>query len=294
MSTVSTIHPPNHHDATLPEDPYCYGWRYVRVRQADGTETVDQRPLTLEDVLHPETGDFIVESVAHDNDRSFLKYVFKFRLADDPHAAVVSDCRIDWNLSGIRPLGPDVAVFLEVMRQLDWTTLNVAAERVQPALVVEVTSPRTRVNDVETKFNYYHRARVPLYVIVDAVDEAREPRRLELHVYRYQPQGYEPIAPDPRGLICLETVDVWLGVVRDSVLGGDRVACFDAVTGDEIGDYTVVTRAAEQAMTRAKAEAESRAHAETHARAEAARAESEARAGRCGNEGRHPDCSCRR
>ncbi len=58
MSTVSTSRPP-----TRPPDdadPFRYGWRYVSVRGPDGTETLDQVPLTLEDVLFPETGDFIV------------------------------------------------------------------------------------------------------------------------------------------------------------------------------------------------------------------------------------------
>ena len=157
MSTVSTIHAPEQPAAGQPDDPFRYGWRYVRVQQPDGTETSDQIPLTLEDVLHPETGDFIVQTDPHDNDSAYLKYVFKSRLANDPHAAVISDCRVDWNLSGIKPLGPDVAVFFDVMHHRLWATLNVAAERVTTALVVEVTSPATRTNDVEIKFDYYQR-----------------------------------------------------------------------------------------------------------------------------------------
>jgi colicin import membrane protein len=49
-------------------DPYRYGWRYVTVAGPDGTETIDQIPLTLEDVLFPEVGDFIVQTDAHDWD----------------------------------------------------------------------------------------------------------------------------------------------------------------------------------------------------------------------------------
>ena len=77
----------------------------------DGTESFDQIPLTLEDVLFPEVGDFIVQTDAHDSDVRYLKGVFKSRLTGDPTAAVVSDCRVDWNLQGVRPLGPDIAVF---------------------------------------------------------------------------------------------------------------------------------------------------------------------------------------
>ena len=80
MSTVSTSPPTN-----LPpdeSDPFRYGWRYVTVRAADGTETLDQVPLTLEDVLFPEKGDFIVQTDLHDTDMSYLKYVFNARLAE--------------------------------------------------------------------------------------------------------------------------------------------------------------------------------------------------------------------
>ena len=50
---------------------------------------------------------------------------------------------------------------------MDWATLDVAAEGARPALVVEVTSPSTRENDLGTKPDFYHRAGVPLYVIAD-------------------------------------------------------------------------------------------------------------------------------
>ena len=58
MSTV-TRHP------DVPSDPYRYGWRYMRVKQLDGTEIFDQVPLTLEDVLFPQVGDFIANCSAH-------------------------------------------------------------------------------------------------------------------------------------------------------------------------------------------------------------------------------------
>ena len=72
---------------------------------------LDQVPLTLEDVLFPEVGDFIVQSTPHNRDLMYLKSVCDSRLAGDPHAEVFSDCRVDWNLPGVRPLGPDIAVF---------------------------------------------------------------------------------------------------------------------------------------------------------------------------------------
>ncbi len=193
MSTVSTSKRPI---PPLPKpDPYRYGWRYVRVEGPDGSVSFDQVPLTLEDVLFPEVGDFIVQADAHIGDWTYLRVVFKARLAGDPAAVVITDCRVDWNIPGVRPLGPDFAVFFDVKQHRDWATLDVAAEGARPVLVVEITSPDTRQNDLVAKVDYYYRAGVPLYVITDAKDEHDGGRRLELIAYRHTPAAYERIAP---------------------------------------------------------------------------------------------------
>src|SRR5207248_7798452 len=99
MSTVAKSRPPR---PPGPEpDPYRYGWRYVRVVAPDGTETFDQVPLTLEDVLFPQVGDFIVQTRRHNVDVKYLADVYEARLAGDPGAVVISDCRVDWNLAGV-------------------------------------------------------------------------------------------------------------------------------------------------------------------------------------------------
>jgi Uma2 family endonuclease len=281
MSTVSRSRAPEPRPDE--SDPFRYGWRYVRVRGPDGTESFDQIPLTLEDVLFPETGDFIVQTDPHDNDVNYLKDVFKSRLADNPRTAVVSDCRVDWNLTDVRPLGPDIAAFSNLRRHRPWRTLDVAAEGVRPLLVVEVTSPETRVNDVDTKVDYYHRARVPLYVIVDAIVDDGQERRLRLIGYRYTRAGYRLIEPDARGWLWLGPVRVWLGITQERRLGYDRVACYDPETDEELGDYTAVVQALAlekaartAAETRAVEEAKAREQAEQQAAAEVARAAADA------------------
>ncbi len=277
MSTVSTsgVHVP----AGPEPDPFRYGWRYVKRVGPDGEETLDQIPLSLEDVLFPETGDFIVQTDAHNSDLTYLKDVFKARLAGQATTVVVSDCRVDWNLPGVRPLGPDIAVFADVELHRDWATLDVAAEGARPLLVVEVTSLDTRQNDVGKKVDFYYRAGIPLYVIADVLEEDDFERRLELIVYRHTPDGYERIKPDKRGWIWLEPIGVWLGIAPEARLGYDRLACFDPATGEEIGDYTAISQALEAAETRAAEisqtlEAEGRARADAETRA----AEAETRA----------------
>jgi len=75
------------------------------------------------------------------------------------------------------------------------------------------------------------------------------------------------VAPDEKGRVWLEPVGLWLGVKTNPDTGGDCVALIDPATGLEIGDYTAIRRAREEAQARA-AEAETRAsHAEARATA---------------------------
>jgi Uma2 family endonuclease len=266
-------------------DPYYYGWRYVRVVAPDGTERFDQVPLTARDVLFPQVDDFIVQTRRHNIDVRYLANVFEAQLAGDESAVVISDTRVDWNLEGIEPLGPDIAVFRGVRRDDDWETFDVAAERAKPLLVTEVTSPRTRKNDLKLKVDFYHQAKVPLYLIADATKKNGR-RRLRLIGYRYQRGGYQVLAADAQGRIVLERFGLSVGVTRDERSGNDRLACYDLKTGQELGDYAGVSEAlveaeaaARTAKQQTRAEAQARAEAEARARAEAeARAAAEARA----------------
>lgn len=264
---MSTTSQPPARPAVPPEaDPFRYGWRLVKTTRPDGTEDFDQIPLTLEDVLHPEEGDFIIQTPKHVADWVYLNQVFQARLADNPDAVVMSDCRIDWGVPGLKAHGPDVAVCFGVRRRYDWGTFDVAAQGSRPALVIEVVSPDYRDNDVTIKVDHYHRAGVPQYIIVDDLGND-EDRRLELVGYRYEPRGYRRQAPDEHGWLWLDAVRLWLGVV------GDRVACFDPETGLEIADYVTLTRDLTEANLELAAanqrslEAQARAEAEARERA---------------------------
>ena len=263
---MSTIEDSRVHPAPTPgseADPFRYGWRYVPAKQADGRVELEQIPLTLEDLLFPEEGDFAVQFPSHVNDCFSLKTVFDMRLAGDPEAVVLTDCRVDWNLPGVRPLGPDIAVFLGVPRDFDRGTLGLVEDAARPVLVVEVTSPDTRKNDFGIKKDFYHRAGVPLYVIVDARPGPKG-RRVKLHGFRHAPEGYDPLPLDDQGRLWIEPLGLWLAIADG------RVVCIDGATGEPIGN------AIEQA--RARADAEARAEAEARARAEwRAIAEAEAR-----------------
>ena len=257
---MSTIEDPRLQARPVPgsaDDPFRYGWRYVPVEQPDGRSELEQIPLTLEDLLFPEEGDFTVQYPSHVNDCLYLKIVLETRLAEDPEAVVLSDCRVDWNLEGVRPLGPDIAVFLGVPSDFDRGTLGLVEDSARPILVVEVTSPDTRKNDFGIKKDFYHRAGVPLYVIVDARPGPKG-RRVKLHGFRYSPEGYEPLPLDDRDRLWLEPLGLILAI-RDR-----RVSCIDAGTGETIG--TPLEQFQARAEADARAEAADRERVEAEAR----------------------------
>jgi len=223
----------------------------------------------------------------HTEDCYYLRGALKVRYAPDRSVVVLSDCGIYWDIPRLRHHSPDLAVIFGVKRRKDWSTFHVKVEKVRPVLIIEVTSPDTRVNDVKTKVEEYARAKVPHYVIVDAQEKKGEKRRLSFKCYRLVGKAYEAVPLDERGRAWLEPLGVWLGVRVDAETGGDRVALIDPATNETLGDHVAEAQARAQAIQRAAAEAQARAEAEAQARAaeaqarvatEKAEAESRARA----------------
>jgi hypothetical protein len=239
-------------------DPFRYGWRDIARQDADGSVVWERAPLTLLDVLHPQEGDYGVQSDAHTRRCAYLYDVIRARLAGDPTAVVLHDTLVDWGVPGLRPHAPDIAVFFGVRELKDWGIFDLRAEGARPALVIEVTSPHTATLDRSNKLEEYDVAGVPLYVIVDSVRRADRPE-LRLRGHELGPTGYGALATDARGQLWLAPVRLWLGL-RDG-----EVACFDA-EGRRLGDYQAVAAALEVAEERA-ATAEERASAEAEARA---------------------------
>ena len=269
--TTATPQPVPHTDADA--DPFRYGWRLVPRPTPDNPYHLEQVPLTLEDVLHPEEGDFIVHSDFHETDRMYLTAVLRARLEPSRRAIVLSDVRIAWDLPDLRAHGPDVMVIPGVRKRRNWSTFDAAVERARPALIIEIVSPDARENDVVIKVDHYARAGVAQYVIVDDTGRGGV-RRLRLLDYRLEAGAYHLQEPDADGRVHLAIADVWLGIRRD------HVVCYDAA-GREIGDYVTVVRQAAKAEARAKQAATRAKEAAVRARREAAaRVEAEERARR--------------
>lgn len=266
---------------------FDYGYRDIPKKLPNGEYEMVRIPLTLEDVLHPLMGDKHVLGDPHDEDCHYLKAVLKDRFAHDRTFVVFSDCGIFWDRPGLKHHSPDVSVIFGVKERKDWETFHVAIEKVRPALVVEVTSPKTRENDVTTKVAQYARAGVPHYVIADTHKRDGK-RRLTLIRYQLDNGTYRSMGTDANGRVWLEPVQLWLGVNVDPDTGGDRLVLIDPKTDEPIGDYTAVNRARAEAEERARAAADQaraadqRADAEVNARlaAEARTRELEAELGR--------------
>lgn len=225
-------------------DEFPYGWRYVERTGADGRVTIEQMPLTLDDLAHPQEGDQVTHSDIHQRICIYLYNVFRGLLASFPAAVVLHDVRIAWDTPELRAHGPDLAVIFGVREQKNWSTFDVASEGTRPRLIIEVTSPETRAIDLATKLEEYDLAGVELYVIVDLVQRKGQllPRLLG---YRQTPTVYATIAPDEQGRLWLEPLNVWLGIT------GETVRCYDQ-TGNMIADYNQLLTALDQSEQRVR------------------------------------------
>jgi colicin import membrane protein len=259
-------------------DPWRYGWRYVKRTGPDGAITTTRVPLTKEDLLHPQEDDFIVQSEAHDEDCHYLKTILTAHLADRPGVHVLHDHRIDWGVEGVGAHGPDFAVMESFPADWDvWRgTFYLAEFHARALLVIEVTSPTTRDQDLDDKVDQYYQAGVPFYVIVDRLYHGGEQPRLLAH--RAGQEGYERLKADAQGWLELEPIGLWLR------FEDGRLVCRDA-EGRRLRDYREVMLEAREAeirareeLDRARAESHARQEAEARAEAERARAEAEAQA----------------
>jgi colicin import membrane protein len=230
-----------------PEEKPFYGWRYIDHVGPDGKVEVETVLLTLEDVLHPQEGDVIPENPVHEGDRRYLSDVFHAREPRLDQGLVLSDCLVDWGVEGLGNHSPDISVFsgLKVRPPENAGTFRLRPSGGRCVAAIELVSPHTRSTDVEDKPEEYHRAKVPLFVLVD---QKREGGPRELRVFRYAPEEYAEERPER---VLIEELGLWLG------LKDNRVVCYDADTGEELGDYTheqQARQAAEQRIQELEAE----------------------------------------
>ncbi|MBI2875954.1 MAG: Uma2 family endonuclease [Candidatus Tectomicrobia bacterium] len=253
-----------------PIEQLMRGYRWRSVLLPDGGEISVQVPLTPEDFLNPQEGDFVPESTFHATAINDLYSLLRARFGADPNTAVFSDLIIRWGIPGLSDPAPDIAVIPDVRdRDRNRRTFKVREEGTRPLLIIEVVSPDYRKQDLIDKVEIYERAGVQEYVIL----EQREQRGQVIDLitgYRLEGDHYRPLLLEDDGRMVLQTVGLYIS------LQNGKVMLEDAATGERLhtAEEAEAARAAE-AQARAQAEqraqeAEQRVQAEAQARAELA------------------------
>src|SRR5262245_37079512 len=78
------------------EEDYRYGWRDTTVTDPDGEERIVRRALTEEEILHPQEGDFIVQTHWHLVFLINLVLAIEQRLLSLPGVRYRADHLVNW------------------------------------------------------------------------------------------------------------------------------------------------------------------------------------------------------
>ncbi|MBA4064565.1 MAG: hypothetical protein C0501_12805 [Isosphaera sp.] len=242
-----------------PDDPFALGWRHTPDGSADW-----RVPLTEDDLLYPQEGDFVVNNAAHDDDRRYLVTVFRERVAGREGLRVFGDHLIDFGVPGLPNLGPDVILLNSEPREWDRhrAVFPVTDMAARPLVVVELTSPTTRKKDLTEKPGLFYRAGVPLLVLID-LRYGGGKRPGGIAAFQAGPSGYEVLPTEPDGRVWVEVVDVFLAAEND------QVVCYDP-DGNRIENYHGLRAQRDEERRRAEAE-KARADAEKQRADETAR-----------------------
>ena len=251
------------------EPDFRYGWRYV-CRISNGHEDWERVPLTEEDVLHPQMGDYVVQNHFHQSLCLYLATVLQSHMQHIPGGLVLNDVRVEWGVPGLKGHAPDLTVLAEVWDPPQDGSLDLKASGGRVLLVIEVTSPSTRHLDVasphpeaQTRFRHYAWAGIPLYIVIDAARRSKG-QAPPIFGYELTEDGYKPLPLNAEGRLWVSPVGMWLGP------SGERVVWFDA-DGQRVWDYSE-EQAARQAAEKAHRTAEDRARKEQAARQAAEKA----------------------
>jgi colicin import membrane protein len=210
-----------------------YGWRYIQCVGPDGKVELEEKLLTLEDVLHPQEDDVIPENTLHESERRYVSDVADTRESRLDRGLILKDCIVDWGIPGLGNHCPDLSVFagLKKRPKKPFGTFRLRPSGGRCVAALEIVSPHTRKNDVLDKLDEYHQAKVPLYIIVD---QKKEDGPRELLAYRYTPARYVKVKLDDFGRVLLKELGIWLGLKDNHLL------CYDEAANEELGDYTKI------------------------------------------------------
>lgn len=178
------------------EDPFRIGYRYAHSVDASGRKTSVKVPLTEEDFLHPQEEDRFMVSLEHTATIHRLMYLIDFGQRAKAASGVFGELRIDWQVPGVLPHGPDVIAFDRFPDGIppNTGTLRVADLGLTVEAIFEITSEETRHIDFGPKLDEYLRVGVPFYLVVDFANPQGDPRLL---CFRHSGDRYRLLSEVP-------------------------------------------------------------------------------------------------
>ncbi len=213
-------------DLPPPDDIFFYGWREVEF-WVDGIEVGARMPLTLEDVLHPQLGDRVSQTKKHFELCDDLYDGMKAHVGHEQGTVVLHDMLINWGIKHIKSHAPDLAVIRGVQVFFEGGVFHLKRSKGHVVLVLEVTSPSTRLVDVdgkrkENKVKLYAKIGIPVYIIIDAVKWKLGYPPPIIVLVMGEDGEYHKQTPDSRGWYWIEALQVWIGPYNDWVAWYDK------------------------------------------------------------------------
>jgi len=238
----ATPHVKNEPKSERQEVLYPYdGWRYTETTTAEGVVVSNRIGLTLYELLHPQEGYVIVQRTPHEENIGYGRSAMGTHLSDDPEAFVFAELRTDLNLPDIAPIVPDISVYFGIPEKKDWSTFDCQKEGIFPTVVFEITSPSTRGNDFDEKYDYYCQAEIPFYVILDIeYDKDNQAISYHLHVFQLVNGEYVAMPPNHEGRYWISPLALWLGMDDEGIL------CYDE-QGNLLLNHTELAHALDEA-----------------------------------------------
>jgi len=233
MSTA--ILPPQQIAPTpVAESDWSLGWRYERVRTANGKEEEIRVPLTPAEALHPQEGYTMPVRTLHDRVADDLCDMLRPHCEQQADVAVFHDLVFVWDHPEIGNYAPDVAVVPNVRnRAADRGTFEVATEETRPSLVIEIVSPKTREADRVKKVKDYALVGIQEYIYIDHTTR-RGKESWEIAGFRLDGDRYLPMLPDEDGAYFCETVGLCIGMEDGQVWLEDVNTGEDLLTNQKV------------------------------------------------------------
>jgi Uma2 family endonuclease len=133
--------------------------------------------------------------------------------------------------------------------------------RPPPSLMIETTSPKSHLKDLQDNVPFYFNLGVETYLVIDAITPQKTLRSpIELHLWqKTKGKPYQKVGPDNAGFFLLPQMNIKIKAQEQ------RLIFVDALTGKLLRDSGQLSEALQEAETRAEMEAQRAEAAENRA-----------------------------